>query len=82
MALFVAVGGSRLLSLLGLVAMRRACPLWFVVDSAVEFFDAALMILQVYIKYEFLILWNYYKIIISARNFRRLKKLNSLHFII
>lgn len=44
MALFVAVGGSRLLSLLGLVAMRRACPLWFVVDSAVEFFDAAVVV--------------------------------------
>lgn len=44
MALFVAVGGSRLLSLLGLVAMRRSCPLWFVVDSAVEFFDAAVVV--------------------------------------
>lgn len=52
MALFVAVGGSRLLSLLGLEAMRRASPLWFVVGSVVEFFDATFMLLQVYIKYE------------------------------
>ena len=49
MALFVAVGGSRLLSLLSLEARMKACPLLFVVDSAVEFFDATFMILQIYI---------------------------------